>query len=136
MSLSGVRVSDTAVTAFNNLKTKKTGRYVTFGIANDTEITVQNVGERSESYEDFVSKLDNATPLYAIFDFEWETPDGPRDKILFITWIPENCKVKAKMLYASSKAALGSALGGGFVEIAGSDASDIDRSSVMLKLKK
>eukprot|EP00744_Colponema_vietnamica_P004000 GILI01006043.1.p1 GENE.GILI01006043.1~~GILI01006043.1.p1 ORF type:complete len:151 (+),score=57.04 GILI01006043.1:43-453(+) len=136
MSLSGVRVSDGAVTAFNDLKTKKVGRYVTFVITNDTEITVATIGERKETYEEFVAKLDKSAPLYAIFDFEWETADGPRDKILFITWIPDGSKVKAKMLYASSKAALGSALGGGFVEVAGSDVSDIDRDTLMHKLKK
>lgn len=136
MSLSGVRVSDGAVAAFNELKTKKTGRYVMFQITNDTEITVASVGERSSTYEDFVAKLANDQPAYVIFDFEWETADGPRDKILFISWIPDGCKVKSKMLYASSKAALGTALGGGFVEVAGSDVSDIDRESVMHKLKK
>lgn len=136
MSLSGVRVSDSAVAAFNELKTKKVGRYVVFTIANDTEIVASRVGDRASSYEDFVATLDSATPAYVIFDFEWETADGPRDKILFISWIPDGCKVKSKMLYASSKAALGSALGGGFVEIAGSDVSDVDRDAVMLKLKK
>ena len=47
------------------------------------------------------------------FDWNGVTKDGRQvSKIFFVSWVPDTCKAKTKMLYASSKQALRNALDG------------------------
>ena len=135
MSLSGVTVSDQVITAYNELKTKKASRFLILVIENEKEVVIgENCTDRAASWESFVAKLPSDAPCYAIFDYEWNTPDGKRDKILFISWNPDNAKIKQKMLYASTKGGVTQSLQGGYQEIAASDDGDLSVENLMIKL--
>merc|ERR1711912_24465 len=52
-------------------------------------------------------------PAYIAINFAYETTDGqPADKIILLSWIPDDAKIKLKMSYAGTKEAVKSALVG------------------------
>ncbi|KAJ3021976.1 cofilin [Thoreauomyces humboldtii] len=136
---SGVGVQDTAVEAFQDLKLKKKYRYIIYKI-NDayTEIVVEKTVETSGDvdYEHFVSSLPTNDCRYCVYDFEFGTGDGVRNKILFFTWSPDTSKIKQKMLYAASKDALRKKLDGVFTEIQCTDLSEVSHEAVLDKVSR
>ena len=60
-----------------------------------------------------LDKLPADEPRYLVMDWDVENDDGCQmSKIFFVSWVPDTCKAKTKMLYASSKQALRNALEG------------------------
>ncbi|CAO3659322.1 unnamed protein product [Umbelopsis vinacea] len=100
------------------------------------EIVVENAAETGD-YSDFLSQLPENEPRYAIYDFEYEKPgEGLRSKIVFYAWTPDTSKVRAKMLYASSKDALRRTLVGIAIEVQGTDLSEVDEEAVLEKAQR
>eukprot|EP01066_Platyproteum_vivax_P005122 Platyproteum_vivax@DN1652_c0_g1_i1.p1 len=133
----GVAVADECVTKFNEIKMQHNLRYVIYKIENKETIIVEHTGEKSETYDDFVSKLPNDEPRYAVVDFQYETDDGrPQEKLLFLGWSPDTCNVKLKMLYASSKEAIKKKVPGVSKELQVNDASDLRLSEVSSFMKR
>merc|ERR1711974_509190 len=132
----GVAIQDACVDKFQELKLGKNTRYLMYKI-NDThtEIIVEKVAGSSETYDSFVSQLPQDDCRYAVYDFEFETPDGgKRNKILFISWSPDSSKIKSKMLYAASKDAFRKKLVGIGNEVQATDMSEIDYQTVLEKV--
>ncbi|TDL23232.1 actin depolymerizing protein [Rickenella mellea] len=87
-----------------------------------------------KAYEQFVALLPADECRWALFNFVWVKDGGPRDKIIFISWSPDNSITKQKMAYASSKKALCAKL-----QVEGLPmifASDYDEISYEIALKK
>jgi cofilin len=134
--MSGIPASDECLAAFEALKTKKASRYLIFTIKDNKEIVVADKGAPEETYDQFLAKIEKDTPCYAIFDFEYDTEDGgKRGKIVFIAWVPDTSKVKAKMIYASTKDNLKRKIEGGLVEVQATDASELCYEAVLAKVK-
>ena len=55
---------------------------------------------------------------------------GQRNKIVFFQWCPDVCKVREKMIYASSKDELKKRLVGIATEVQGSDKADVEIGQV------
>ncbi|KAG6833446.1 cofilin [Tephrocybe sp. NHM501043] len=123
---SGVGVNELCIAEFQQLKLKKKYKYIIFTLSKDsTEIVVEKTST-SEDYDDFVADLPETECRWAIYDFEFEKEGaGRRNKITFISWAPDTAKVKQKMLFASSKDALRTALTGVAVEVQGTEFSEI-----------
>jgi cofilin len=51
-----------------------------------TSVGVEKSAGPTGTYDDFIAALPKDACRYAVFDFEYETPDGPRNKLLFYTW--------------------------------------------------
>lgn len=133
--LSGIQVDDACVTAFNDLKTKKASRFLIFKIVADTSVKVASIGDRAKTYNDFVAELGKDEPAYAVFDFDYDFEGVPRNKLLFITWIPDTAKAKPKMTYSSTKDALAQKIGGGTQTIQANDFSQVSYDAVLAKVK-
>eukprot|EP01003_Olkasia_polycarbonata_P007835 NODE_934_length_650_cov_498.618968_g863_i0.p1 GENE.NODE_934_length_650_cov_498.618968_g863_i0~~NODE_934_length_650_cov_498.618968_g863_i0.p1 ORF type:complete len:153 (+),score=41.55 NODE_934_length_650_cov_498.618968_g863_i0:34-492(+) len=134
---SGVTVTDDCISKFNELKLKHKSRWVSFKISDNQEkIEIDKIEEdRAVDYAAFHKQLSNKEARYYVFDFEFDAgADGKRQKILFLNWIPDECPVKQKMLYASSKDAIRKKLEG-VIEIQANDASACDLETVMGKCK-
>ncbi|KAF5382629.1 hypothetical protein D9615_003017 [Tricholomella constricta] len=134
---SGVGVNPQCLTDYQALKLKKTHKYIIFTLSKDvTEIVVEKTSS-SQSYEDFVGDLPETECRWAIYDFEFEKEEGgKRSKICFISWSPDDAKIKQKMLFASSKDALRRSLVGIAVEIQGTDFSEVAYESVLDKASR
>ncbi|ORC90105.1 cofilin/actin depolymerizing factor [Trypanosoma theileri] len=133
MAMSGVSVSDECVTALTDLRHKKS-RYVILHIVDQKSIAVQTVGARDATFDDFVSAIDKTTPCYAAYDFEYDTNEGKRDKLIIISWNPDSGAPRTKMLYSSSRDAL-NAPTEGFQPIQANDVSELDYEDIVRKVK-
>ncbi|CAK9191535.1 unnamed protein product [Sphagnum troendelagicum] len=125
---SGMSVSDECKQKFMELKRKKTYRYIVFKIDEKLQqITLEKTGAPGASYEDFTTELPENDCRYGVFDFEFTTEDNcQKSKIFFISWSPDTSRVKAKMMYASSKDRFRRELDGVHYELQATDASEMD----------
>jgi cofilin len=131
---SGVTVSDNAINIYQELKLKKKYKFAVFKISADkTQIDVEKTVDEGD-YDKFIAAVPKDECRYAVYDFDYTTPDGPRNKLLFFVWVPESAKPLGKMLYASSKEAIKRKLDGIFTEIQCTDASEISHESVLDKV--
>jgi len=132
---SGVAVSDAVLNVYQELKLGHAHRFALFKLSADMgEVVVDQTAPPSSTYQDFVSKLPSNDCRYAVFDFEYEQDGGSRNKIVFVVWSPDSAKIKAKMLYASTKDAIRKKLVGIGTEVQATDAAEIDRDAVLEKV--
>ncbi|KAG0325800.1 cofilin, partial [Podila humilis] len=131
---SGVGVNDDCLSIYQELKIGKKHRYVIYKLSDDLKaIEVAKTSGSSSTYEDFIAELPEDDCRYAVYDFAFEAKGGAgqRNKIVFITWSPSNSKIKAKMVYASSKDSLRRALQGIAVEVQGTDYDEVSFDTVL-----
>ncbi|KAF9177758.1 cofilin [Haplosporangium sp. Z 767] len=135
-SSSGVQVDPACIEAFQSLKLGKKFKYVIYKLsADNTSIVVEKQAE-SGSYDDFVAELPSADCRWAVYDFDFKTKDGDRNKIIFYAWSPDDAKIKSKMLYSSSKDALRRSLNGIAAEIQGTDLDEVAYETVFDKINR
>lgn len=85
---SGITVNDECVTSFNEVKTGKAYRFVTYKVSdNNKEIVVDKKVDRSATWNDFKAALPHDEPRYAIYDLEFSLGEsGDRQKVVLVTW--------------------------------------------------
>ncbi|PAV17110.1 actin depolymerizing factor [Pyrrhoderma noxium] len=142
---SGVTASEGCISVFNDLKLSRASKWILYKISNDNkEIIVQEKADPSsaksnqEFFEEFTSKLPSDEPRYGVFDFEFEKEDGSgkRNRIVFVNWAPDSSKIKAKMVYSTSKDALRRGLVGVQIDVQATDHDEISYESVHEKCDK
>ncbi|KAF9579117.1 cofilin, partial [Lunasporangiospora selenospora] len=136
---SGVQVSPNCITAFNDLKLGKKHYYIIYKISDDqTEIVVEKAVEKSsnQTFDFFTSELKSDECRWAVLDFDYETTEGPRNKICFITWAPESAKIRSKMIYASSKDSIRKSLPGIGAEIQATDFDEVSHEAILEKVTR
>jgi cofilin len=121
-------VADQTKTTFTELQRKKVHRYVIFKIdEKKKEVTVEKTGGPAETYEDFTASLPDNDCRYAVYDFDFVTSDNcQKSKIFFIAWSPSTSRIRAKMLYATSKDQFRRELEGIHYEIQATDPEEMD----------
>ncbi|KAG9441192.1 hypothetical protein H6P81_017046 [Aristolochia fimbriata] len=126
-SASGMAVSDECKLKFQELKAKRSYRFIVFKIDERIQqVMVERFGKPSDSYEDFTSCLPANECRYAVFDFDFTTDENcQKSKIFFIAWSPDTSRVRSKMLYASSKDRFKRELDGIQVELQATDPSEM-----------
>ncbi|KAL4558673.1 hypothetical protein LXL04_036874 [Taraxacum kok-saghyz] len=125
---SGMGVADHCKGTFLELQRKKAHRYVIFKIDDKkNEVIVEKTGNPAESYEDFTLALPENDCRYAIYDYDFVTSDNcQKSKIFFIAWSPATSRIRAKMLYATSKDRLRHELDGVHYEIQATDPTEME----------
>ncbi|XP_039032553.1 actin-depolymerizing factor-like [Hibiscus syriacus] len=124
----GMCAADHTKDAFMELKRKKIYRYLVFRIdEKEREVVVEKIGNPAETYDDFTASLPENDCRYAVYDFNFVTSDNCRkSKIFFIAWSPSSSRIRAKMLYATSKHGLRRELDGIHYEIQATDPTEMD----------
>ncbi|KAF8923552.1 cofilin, partial [Dissophora ornata] len=133
-SASGVQADPECLTAFQELKLGKKLRYIVYKLSDDHKSIVVEKQAVTATYAEFLEHLPDDDCRWAVYDFDYKIADGERNKIVFYTWAPDNAKIKAKMLYSSSKDALRRSLNGVGVEIQGTDSDEVDYETVLEKV--
>ncbi|KAI0322017.1 hypothetical protein OF83DRAFT_1050145, partial [Amylostereum chailletii] len=134
---SGVAVNPDCLTAFQELKLGKKLKYIIYAVSDDKTEIVVTKKSTSDNYDEFLADLPEQDCRWAVYDFEFEKEGaGKRNKICFFSWSPDDAKIKAKMLFASSKDALRRALVGIAAEIQGTDYSEVAYESVLDKVSR
>ncbi|KAE9606574.1 hypothetical protein Lal_00014067 [Lupinus albus] len=122
---SGMAVHDECKLKFQELKAKRSHRFIVFKIE-EQQIVVDKVGGSTESYDDFQASLPSDECRYAVYDFDFVTNENcQKSKIFFIAWSPENSRVRMKMVYASSKDRFKRELDGIQFELQATDPSEM-----------
>jgi len=107
---------------------KKAFRYVIFKIEEkQKQVVVEKTGATTESYDDFLASLPENDCRYALYDFDFVTGENvQKSKIFFIAWSPSTSRIRAKMLYSTSKDRIKYELDGFHYEIQATDPSEVD----------
>jgi len=134
----GVKVSDACVEVYNEIKMKKSKKFVLFKIENKKEIVIDCDGDNTKTFADFKAALPEAEPRYGLVDITYQTDDGrEQSKLTFVMWSPDDkCGVKDKMLYASSKDAIKKKFTGIMKELQANDMSDLTDEEVTALMTK
>ncbi|KAK9040970.1 hypothetical protein V6N11_016103 [Hibiscus sabdariffa] len=124
----GMCAADHAKDTFMELKRKKIYRYLVFRIdEKEREVVVEKTGNPAETYDDFTASLPENDCRYGVYDFDFVTSDNcQKSKIFFIAWSPSLSRIRAKMLYATSKHWLRRELDGIHYEIQATDPTEMD----------
>ncbi|KAK4424064.1 Actin-depolymerizing factor 5 [Sesamum alatum] len=137
MATTGMRVTEECKKSFMEMKWKKVHRYIVFKIdERSKKMTVDKVGAAAEGYDDLAAALPIDDCRYAVFDFDFVTVDNCRkSKIFFIAWSPSASRIRAKMLYATSKDGLRRALDGIHYELQATDPTEMGFDVIQDRLK-
>ncbi|ONM15157.1 Actin-depolymerizing factor [Zea mays] len=86
-SASGMAVSDECKLKFQELKSKRSFRFITFKINEQTQqVVVDRLGQPGDTYDDFTGSMPESECRYAVFDFDFTTDENcQKSKILFIS---------------------------------------------------
>ncbi|XP_006359679.1 actin-depolymerizing factor 5 [Solanum tuberosum] len=127
MATTGMWVTDECKNSYMDMKWKKNHRYIVYKIDEKSRlVTVDKVGGPAENYEDLAAALPKDDCRYAVFDFDFVTVDNCRkSKIFFIAWSPAESRIRAKILYATSKAGLRRVLDGISYELQATDPTEM-----------
>ncbi|KAK4740338.1 hypothetical protein R3W88_004035 [Solanum pinnatisectum] len=127
MATTGMWVTDECKSSYMDMKWKKNHRYIVYKIDEKSRlVTVDKVGGPAENYEDLAAALPKDDCRYAVFDFDFVTVDNCRkSKIFFIAWSPTESRIRAKILYATSKAGLRRVLDGISYELQATDPTEM-----------
>jgi len=144
---SGVTVTDECVKEFENLKQKKQYYGIVYKLSSDMKaIEVDKKfdnpgGDESDTmpaeyqkFSDYMLSVEEERDCrYACYDIRFTTTEGVRrNKLVFITFCPENAKIKNKMVYSSSKDTLKQKLIG-ILDVQANDASDLALDNIVAK---
>jgi len=144
---SGVTVNDECVKQFEQMKGKKAFYGIVYKLSDDMKSieldksfdnpSADESDTASADYQKFADYLLSCGSendcRYACYDIRFTTGEGVRrNKLVFITFCPENAKIKKKMVYSSSKDTLKSKLIG-ILDVQANDASDLELDNIVAK---
>ena len=141
---SGIQATDEAREHYQKLSRSKI-QYVVFKVEkiDGTEvISLESTGEKCKDdeidakWEEFTAKLPEAEGRFGVFDLRWQQDDGrKRDSVCFISWTPDGCKVRERMIYGSTQESFKGSLDGIKSTIVAHDMSDLTdgKADVMSK---
>ncbi|KAF6164014.1 hypothetical protein GIB67_028718 [Kingdonia uniflora] len=137
MATTGIRVTDECKSSFMEMKWKKVHRYIVFKIDEISKlVTIDKVGGAGEGYDDLAASLPYDDCRYAVLDFDFVTVDNCRkSKIFFIAWAPVASRIRAKILYATSKAGLRRVLDGISYEVQATDPTEMGLEVIRDRVK-
>ncbi|KAG5582906.1 hypothetical protein H5410_053533 [Solanum commersonii] len=119
---SGMAVHDDCKLTFFELKTKRTHRFIVFKIEEkQKQVVVEQVGEPTQSYEDFAESLPADECRYAVYDFDFVTEENCQKSRIFSS----HARVRSKMIYASSKDRFKRELDGIQIELQATDPTEM-----------
>ncbi|MQL92963.1 hypothetical protein Taro_025602 [Colocasia esculenta] len=127
MATTGMSVMEECKRSFMEMKWKRVHRYVVYKIDEGSRaVMVEKVGAPGEGYEGLAASLPEDDCRYAVFDFDFVTADNcQKSRIFFIAWAPTASRIRAKMLYATSKEGLRRVLEGVHYDMQATDATEM-----------
>lgn len=131
-SMSGIAVSPDAVNLYYLMKAKSAYRWALWRVdERGTAVVVAAAGDKTASYADLLSLLPPDDCRYAVYDYEHTNSEGRVfNKLVFLNWAPDAARVKAKMMYASTKDFFRGHLDGVAVELQASEIGELDEREV------
>jgi cofilin len=135
--MSGIGVTEDAVNLYYLIRAKSTYKWALWQVdSKGTTVVIDQVGEPGSNFEEFLAALPENDCRYGIFDYQFTAPDGNiMNKLVFLNWAPDSARVKAKMMYASTKDFFKGHLDGISAEFQASDLDDVNEEIVAEAVK-
>ncbi|XP_059141267.1 uncharacterized protein LOC131941596 [Physella acuta] len=141
---SGIKIDDSVKKAWAgcsmmSVKSKKL-KYAVFKFSDDVKkVEVEKTGSTDDGepceYDVVIGSLPADDVRYLAYDFDFCNKDGTKkSEMILVSWHPESCSVRKKMICASSFNALKSALSVSKNVIEGDNYSEVDTKAVLEKL--
>eukprot|EP00616_Rhizochromulina_sp_CCMP1243_P016942 CAMPEP_0118969466 /NCGR_PEP_ID=MMETSP1173-20130426/6559_1 /TAXON_ID=1034831 /ORGANISM="Rhizochromulina marina cf, Strain CCMP1243" /LENGTH=171 /DNA_ID=CAMNT_0006918711 /DNA_START=6 /DNA_END=518 /DNA_ORIENTATION=+ len=107
---------------YEQFKIRRKHKFVVYRIDAESEAVVVDIASaKKATFQEFQAALPYTDCRYAVYDYEYTTPDGRiADKLFFLSWMPHNATPYSKMAYAQGKGALRDILDGVIDVTAGS----------------
>merc|ERR1712028_189215 len=130
-------MGDECLEKYNQIKMKKDLRYVIFKISDDKKSNErEKEAPKTATYEDMLGDMTADVPRYMLVDFPTQNKDAVEiEKLVLLAFIPDDCGVKLKMLYASSLDALKKKIPGVQKSVQCSDLADMAYDEVNNSVK-
>ena len=107
-----VELTGEAVDANNKMKMKRGHRWVIFKIEEEKRIVLDNAGEPTATFAEFIEQMPKSEPRYAVYDLEVTHHDGRKEsKLVLFLYAPDSSPTKGKFVYASGKDSLKKKIG-------------------------
>ena len=131
----GIKVHDDCMPVFNDFKIGHKYSYVLFTISDDERfIVVDKTGPKGSTYDDLLNDLPQRDICFAVYDYDFTNDDGNiRNRIVFISWVPDAAPARRKMISASTRVSFKNALPGIGLGIQANDYSEIQESELLAR---
>ncbi|KAH0800496.1 putative actophorin [Histomonas meleagridis] len=131
----GIIVHDECMPVFNDFKIGHKYRYVLFTFSDDERfIVVDKTGPKDTTYDQFLDDLPQNDVCFAVYDYDFTNDDGNlRNRLLFISWVPNSAPARKKMISASTRISFKNALPGVGLSIQANSYAEIQESEVRAK---
>lgn len=149
---SGIDLNKKGLDLFEKMRIPGTGankvryRCIVYRISDDkkeimveAEIQQEANKDQEEQYKEIVQNhLPPDSGRYVVWDLKVKNPKSgeDNDKLVFMSWSPDNAPIASKMIFASSKEALKNKFKGISIFLDCSDTSDLDYEEVIGKCSK
>ncbi|DBA79718.1 TPA: hypothetical protein ACH3X1_008386 [Trebouxia sp. C0004] len=131
-SMSGIAVTEDAVNLYYYMKAKSVYRWALWKL-NDAgnEVVIAGVGAKDSPLSELLGLLPNTDCRYGVFDYQFVNSDGCIfNKLIFLNWAPDTARIKAKMMYASTKDFFKGHLDGLSIELQANEHDDITEEAI------
>ncbi|KAB8270500.1 hypothetical protein BDV30DRAFT_215042 [Aspergillus minisclerotigenes] len=135
---SEVKVNDDCEAKFLEIKLQQKYRYVIYKLSADyKEIVVDKTGSIDSTYDNFMDDLSEHDCRWVVYDFVPKLDeDSQIRKLVFISWCPDDARIRSKMMQASSRSNLCRKLNGIGLEISATELDEISYETVLEKAKQ
>lgn len=131
-SMSGIAVTEDAVNLYYYMKAKSVYRWALWKL-NDAgnEVVIAGVGSKDSQLSELLGYLPNTDCRYGVYDYQYINSDGcVFNKLIFLNWAPDTAKIKAKMMYASTKDFFKGHLDGLSIELQANEHDEITEEAI------
>jgi cofilin len=137
MPSTGIPTDPKCVQKFNLMKLKKEDiKFIIYNM-DITKVSIEIIGNSSNSYDAFVKALPSDECRYAVVNVEFDLEDGgKREKLVFVNWAPDKANLKDKFYFASTKGDFKKQLSGITIEMQANASDDIIYTEVVSKCKQ
>lgn len=138
---SNIPVSNALETAFANARTSKNVRFIKVSIENEELVPNHSQALSGDAEKDFpqaVSHLERRTAAFVLYRLDSIDPSTGSHEWILLSYVPDGCPVKQRMLYASTRDYLKRQLGKNYFahDLYGSEPEDFSWEAYQESLKK
>lgn len=131
-SMSGIAVNEDAVNLYYYMKAKSVYRWALWKLNDDgNEVVIAGAGNKDSPLSELLDSLPSNDCRYGVYDYQFVNSDGcVFNKLIFVNWAPDVARIKAKMMYASTKDFFKGYLDGLSIELQANDLDDITEDAI------
>ena len=101
-----------------------------------SSVVLKKVAPLETTYEQFLEAVPSDEARYFVYDYHYSDSEGKeQEKVVLISWVPDDCPARQRMVYAGTLGAVRSQLQGVSRVVQASDFDEISEAELQKKLK-